>query len=235
MRTYVYNQKYQPHTYKRLIPSGVLLCIAIVVAVFQYVPIFSSPNTSAYRQSTTTTEPARPKSKPVASDPVITDKNSPKDIAPAQVTQPSSDNKITSSTLSWLGPINATDLLIATNTIRAENGITKLQPHTLLSASATAKCNDMAERNYWSHIDPDGREPWYFIDKTGYKKLAAGENLAFGFKNSKAIIDGWMNSPEHKAAILNATYQDIGFGICSSKDYQNVGQQIIIVQHFGAQ
>lgn len=234
MRTYIYNEKYSAYSLKRILPSCVILIIIVSSLLLQNILIGSQIKNSNVLVMQQVIK-AQTKNKNTTSSTTVIDNNKNNQTLQSQEPITNKTHKIITTSTNWQAPVSVSDLLISTNAIRAQNGLSKLTLHTLLSASATAKCRDMADRNYWSHIDPDGREPWYFIDKTGYIKLAAGENLAYGFKDTQSIIDGWMNSVEHKAVILNATYQDIGFGICSSKDYQNSGQQIIVVQHFGAQ
>lgn len=120
-------------------------------------------------------------------------------------------------------------LLASTNTERTQNNLTGLTLNPALSQAAQAKANDMITRNYWSHSTPDGQEPWVFINQTGYQYEAAGENLAYGFASSSGAVTGWMNSPGHRANLLNNTYSEVGFGIANSHNYQNEGQQTIVV------
>lgn len=120
-------------------------------------------------------------------------------------------------------------LLASTNTERTQNNLTNLTLNPTLSQAAQAKANDMMTRNYWSHNTPDGQEPWAFINQTGYQYEAAGENLAYGFVNSSDAVTGWMNSPSHRANLLNNSYSEVGFGIANSQNYQNEGQQTIVV------
>jgi uncharacterized protein YkwD len=102
-----------------------------------------------------------------------------------------------------------------------------------LSAAAQAKANDMAQKDYWSHDSPDGRTPWSFITAAGYHYQMAGENLAYGFSNASDTVAGWMNSPTHKANILNDNFQHVGFGIAQSPNYQGQGPETIIVAEYG--
>ena len=124
-------------------------------------------------------------------------------------------------------------LLELVNTIRTQNGRAQLRVNAQLTASAAAKCTDMVQKDYWSHNDPAGREPWHFIDEAGYRKLAAGENLAYGFSDANAVVEGWMNSPSHREAILNPLYTEVGFATCESQNFVQSGRQLIVVQHFG--
>ena len=126
---------------------------------------------------------------------------------------------------------NNEHLLKYTNINRLENNLPALKLNEQLSQSAKMKCNDMVTRDYWSHNTPDGQEPWGFLDTQGYRYVAAGENLAYGFIDESDTIQSWMNSEGHRANILNPIYSEVGFGACSSTNYINKGQQFIIVQH----
>lgn len=133
------------------------------------------------------------------------------------------------SVLSYATNMTSSGLLAETNTERAKNNLGTLVLNDDLTKAAQAKAEDMAERNYWSHTTPDGQEPWEFITATGYRYLSAGENLAYGFSTSDQAIVGWMNSPGHRANILNTDYREVGFGIVNSSNYQQNGEQTIVV------
>lgn len=130
------------------------------------------------------------------------------------------------------------ELVNLTNIERTNIGLIPVTENSLLNQSALAKCNDMATRNYWSHNTPDGQLPWIFITQTGYSYNRAGENLAYGFGTSKDTMVGWMKSPKHKENIVEPLFREVGFGVCSAKDYigePSAGKPkdtIIIVQHF---
>ncbi|MCA9318822.1 hypothetical protein KDA06_04235 [Candidatus Saccharibacteria bacterium] len=120
-------------------------------------------------------------------------------------------------------------LLASTNSERASNGYSSLQLNTQLNAAATAKARDMAINDYWAHVSPTGITPWYWFSNAGYSYATAGENLAYGFTTSGETITGWMNSPGHRANILNANFQEVGFGIYNAENYQGSGPQTIVV------
>lgn len=124
-------------------------------------------------------------------------------------------------------------LLQETNRERQADDETVLQMNTQLSAAAQAKADDMVAHNYWSHNTPDGRQPWSFMTAAGYNYQLAGENLAYGFSNAAAVTTGWMNSTEHRANILNARYQDIGFGIATSPNFNGSGPETVVVAMYG--
>ncbi len=127
---------------------------------------------------------------------------------------------------------SSNSLLNLTNATRskAEEPALTLSPQ--LTAAAQAKANDMVSHDYWSHNSPDGQTPWTFITAAGYNYQLAGENLAYGFTNASATVTGWMNSPEHRANILNAQYQNVGFGIASSPNFQGKGPVTVVVAEY---
>lgn len=102
-------------------------------------------------------------------------------------------------------------ILRETNRHRADNGLPALALNAKLSSAAQAKVNDMFRQQYFEHIGPDGRGPGDWVDDTGYDYIAVGENLALGnFENDTALVQAWMNSPGHRANILNSGFQEFG-------------------------
>ncbi|MBU1293150.1 CAP domain-containing protein [Patescibacteria group bacterium] len=99
-----------------------------------------------------------------------------------------------------------------TNDDREKNGVAALTPDPLLAEAAQLKANDMAEKGYFSHVDPSGNAPWYWLDQVGYSYTYAGENLAVDFKDSEDVEEAWMNSPTHRANIVKPQYTRIGIG-----------------------
>ncbi len=138
------------------------------------------------------------------------------------------------SVLGYASNMSVSALLQGTNTQRESNGLGDLSTNSQLNQAAQTKANDMATRDYWAHNTPDGATPWTFIISAGYQYQTAGENLAYGFDSSDATITGWMNSPEHRANILNSTYKDVGFGVADSPNYQGSGPETIVVAMYAS-
>lgn len=136
-------------------------------------------------------------------------------------------------TLSYATNVSIGGLLNATNSNRANNGQSTLTTNSQLNNAAQAKANDMVARNYWSHNTPDGQEPWVFVNNAGYKYLKAGENLAYGFSDNDSTINGWMNSPTHKANMLDSAFLEVGFGFANSENFNNSGPETIVVAMYG--
>lgn len=117
------------------------------------------------------------------------------------------------------------------NQDRAENSLGDLTVNPLLVEAAQAKANDMATKGYFAHTSPQGLDPWYWFEQVGYKFQYAGENLAVNFSDSGDVNTAWMNSPEHRANILDVHYTEIGIATAQGM-YQ--GQLVtFVVQEFG--
>jgi hypothetical protein len=122
-------------------------------------------------------------------------------------------------------------LTAITNEDRALNNASSLNTNELLQKAAQLKANDMATRGYFSHNSPDGLTPWYWLDKVGYKYKYAGENLAVDFFESRDVAQAWMNSPTHRANVVNKKYTEIGIAIAEGVfEGKNT---VFVVQFFG--
>ena len=71
----------------------------------------------------------------------------------------------------------------------------------------------MFEENYWAHYSPSGKNPWGFIQSSGYKFTFAGENLARNFYTSEEVVAAWLASPSHRDNLLNPRFKDVGFAV----------------------
>lgn len=127
---------------------------------------------------------------------------------------------------------SSNSLLSLTNANRSKVEEPALTLDPQLAAAAQAKANDMVTHDYWSHNSPSGQTPWTFIAAAGYNYQLAGENLAYGFTSANATITGWMNSSEHRANMLNAQYENVGFGVANSPNFQGKGPETIVVAEY---
>jgi len=137
------------------------------------------------------------------------------------------------SVLGYATDISPQVLLDQTNGIRVTEHESALEMNTELTNAAQAKANDMAKLDFWSHVTPSGQQPWSFMSAAGYQYEAAGENLAYGFGSSDQVMTAWMNSPEHKANILDGDYQDVGFATANVANYLGTGPETIVVAMYG--
>lgn len=139
----------------------------------------------------------------------------------------------THGVLAYATEMSVTTLLSATNGQRAANGVANLSINSKLNSAAQSKANDMTSRDYWSHNTPEGNAPWTFMDSAGYDYQKAGENLAYGFASSTDTITGWMNSPGHKANMLDSGFTEVGFGFANSSNFNNSGPETVVVAMYG--
>jgi len=102
-----------------------------------------------------------------------------------------------------------------TNLNRQQNGgLPALRENTKLDQAAQAKLADMFKQQYFEHVNPQGVGPGDLAKKAGYNYLAEGENLALGnFDDDEVLVTAWMNSPGHRANILNTHYTEIGVAV----------------------
>lgn len=118
-----------------------------------------------------------------------------------------------------------------TNEERTDEQMGSLRRSAVLDAAAKLKAADMAANEYFSHYSPTGVSPWYWFDTAGYNYLHAGENLAVHFTDSEKVVEAWMESPSHRANIMNGNYTEIGVGTARG-EYQGY-PTIYVVQLFG--
>src|SRR3989344_2681034 len=110
--------------------------------------------------------------------------------------------------------LTAQNILTAVSGERALRNLNSLNTDSRLSAAAEFKSNDMMNRRYFSHTDPEGNYIWGKITAAGYTPyLQLGENLAIEFYNTESLVSAWMNSPTHRANILNQGFKDQGMGL----------------------
>lgn len=98
----------------------------------------------------------------------------------------------------------------AINAVRLVERRPLLELNPKLTAAAVAHAEDMAERGYFDHKDPDGRSLDYRLVKIGYPFALAMETIAAGERDPHLVLAGWLESPEHKRSLLNQNVRDIG-------------------------
>ena len=124
-------------------------------------------------------------------------------------------------------------IISETNLQRQQNGnLSPLTENENLDEAAAAKANDMFVNQYFEHVSPSGIDPGELVQNYGYNYIVEGENLILGnFLSEKEVVQDWMNSPGHRANILNVRYTEIGVAIVKGT-YK--GESVWIgVQEFG--
>jgi len=104
----------------------------------------------------------------------------------------------------------ANQVLELVNTERTKAGLSALTMDDQLSKMAMAKAQDMHNNHYFDHNSPTHGSPFDMMREYGITYQSAGENIANGQPTPAQVMNDWMNSPEHKANILNSSYSRIG-------------------------
>jgi uncharacterized protein YkwD len=107
--------------------------------------------------------------------------------------------------------VDTTELLQLTNKARTAAGVVPLALNDQLKIAAALKAGDMTENHYWSHDSPTGKTPWYWLTTAGYKYRVAAENLAEAVNGASQTNASWLQSPGHRANMLNPAYTEVGF------------------------
>lgn len=129
------------------------------------------------------------------------------------------------------GLVVAGEVVTETNTERTAVGVGTLTHNERLDRAATLKAQDMLAHQYFAHRSPSGVTPWHWFSEAGYTYSRAGENLAVHFTMSEAVVRAWMESPSHRANIVNAAFTEIGVGMATGT-FEGV-PTTFVVQMFG--
>lgn len=100
------------------------------------------------------------------------------------------------------------------NEERAKEGLGAMVMDSGLVNVATVRANETVQS--FSHTRPDGRDCFTAYDEQGVSYQSAGENIAYGYSSPESVMDGWMNSPGHRANILYAGFGRVGVGVVKS-------------------
>jgi len=159
----------------------------------------STTTTTSERRATTTTTAASTTTTAAASS----------TTAPPESTAPPTTSAPTPSSPSSL----ADDVVDLVNIDRSNAGCGPLTVDDRLATAAQLHSDDMSARHYMDHINPEGLDPTARAAAQGYTGAGIGENIAQGYPDPVAVMEGWLNSPGHKANIENCSYTVIGVGV----------------------
>ena len=124
---------------------------------------------------------------------------------------------------SGLSP-NEQGVLDFVNSERKAKGCPALTVSPALQIAARRQSEGMATRDYFSHIDPDGKDPTDRAEAAGYSGTFIAENIAIGQATAQIVMympnSGWMNSQAHRTNILNCKYTETGIGYALDADDQ---------------
>ena len=104
------------------------------------------------------------------------------------------------------------------NQIREENGLEPFVYNETLAGTARAHSQDMIDRNFFSHTNPDGEDPFDRMRDNGLSFSMAAENIAAGQRTPEEVVNSWMNSEGHRANILGGC-EELGVGLALGGSY----------------
>ena len=100
-----------------------------------------------------------------------------------------------------------------TNIERGNHGLPPLQWDNRLGTAARLHSQDMTRNRVMGHTGSDGSSPADRISRAGFAWSRWAENVAWGQRTAEEAVRWWMNSPPHRANILdrNVTHLGVGF------------------------
>jgi uncharacterized protein YkwD len=111
------------------------------------------------------------------------------------------------------------ELRLLINAERTSRGLAPLALDALLAQVAEAHSQDMINRDFFDHINPDGLDPGDRLDNAGYAASTWGETLGAGYTTPEIMLNGWLNSSGHRAILLSPNFTEIGLGYVTGGDY----------------
>lgn len=108
--------------------------------------------------------------------------------------------------------VQAQELAVLVNQHRQEIGCGSLALHAGTTTVSQGHSEDMVARNFFAHVNPDGKTPFDRLREAGISYSRAGENLAVGHPTAQAVFTAWLNSPGHRKNIENCAYTHHGLG-----------------------
>jgi uncharacterized YkwD family protein len=111
----------------------------------------------------------------------------------------------------------ASQVVALVNQERSKVGLKALKSNSALASMAMVKAKDMKNKNYFDHNSPTYGSPFNMMQKFGITYRYAGENIAMGQRTPAEVMKDWMNSPGHKANIMNKNYSSIGVAYYSGE------------------
>lgn len=112
------------------------------------------------------------------------------------------------------------------NADRRANGLPDLQVDSRLTTVAQNYAQDMVNRNYFSHTNPEGQTPFDRMKQAGISYSSAGENIAMN-QNVQAAETALMSDSGHRANILSSNFTKVGIGVAFDKN-----GNVYVVQDF---
>ncbi len=119
------------------------------------------------------------------------------------------------------------EVLDRVNQERLRAGLNPVTRNATLEAQADAYACELITYDYFDHVNPvTGSTLGQRADQFGYSYAFIGENLAAGQRTPEQAMDDWMNSPGHRANILEPRFTELGVGIQLGGSYGRYWVQV---------
>ncbi|SDO37155.1 Uncharacterized conserved protein YkwD, contains CAP (CSP/antigen 5/PR1) domain [Klenkia soli] len=171
-----------------------------------------SSSTSTSATTATTTAPTPTPTPTPTEAPVTTTEPVPTTPAPPQTAQAPVTAPPPAPAAAPAAPGPEGEVLALVNTERAAAGCGPVVADEGLAGVARAHSADMRDRGYFSHTSPDGQSPFDRAAAAGVSGARA-ENIAQGYADAASVMAGWMDSPGHRANILDCSLTRLGVGV----------------------
>jgi uncharacterized protein YkwD len=100
------------------------------------------------------------------------------------------------------------------NEFRRSRGCAPLAWLEPAAAAAQGHSDDMARRNYFDHVSPEGQQPWDRLAARGVRYRAMAENIAWSpEQTARQTLRGWTESAGHRHNLENCAYTHHGIGL----------------------
>lgn len=109
-------------------------------------------------------------------------------------------------------------VIALTNAQRAAAGLSPVSANGALTAAAAAHSKDQAVNNKMTHTGSNGSTLGQRVSAAGFAWRTIGENVAMGYGSADSVMNGWMNSPGHRANILKPEFTSIGVAVAYAAD-----------------
>jgi len=167
---------------------------------------------------------------PISTPPEAQAPTSPAPTSTSTTTSSTDTTPLPVPTVSGVMSADEQTIVDLVNQQRQQAGVAALQVSSQLVEEAQIQSTDMAELNDMDHVLPGSALPTLQdrVQYVGYNYSYLGENIAFNYPDDNSVMTAWMNSPDHRANILDPDFTQIGVGIA----YDSQGEPYY-TQEFG--
>lgn len=126
------------------------------------------------------------------------------------------------------------------NLQRRRFGLPAVRVDPRLERAAGAFAQDMVTRDYFAHVSPDGTTMDQRVRRAGYlddaRSWSLGEAIAWGEDGAgapRSIVRGLLNSPPHRAILLDGGFRDVGIGVARGAPAPDGHTALTVALDFG--